>query len=440
METGTYIIAIELGTSKIVAIAGCKQEDGTTSIVAVEHERSADCIKRGCIQNVDEAASRVKKAITKLSNRIPDKTIEKVYVGIAGQSLHSISHSVCSTLPIESAITHDIIKNLLQEGYKYPSKELKILHVIPNEYFVDKCQEANPVGVIGSEVEARIKLITARPSLKKKIEICFSEKVKMPIAGYITTPLATAAALLTEEDKKLGCALVDFGAGTTTLSVYKDNMLRYLVTIPFGGKNITNDICSLNLLENDAEILKKRFSNQSISYTPEQLQATIEGLGSTKLKYQTLFQVMEARSEEIVANVNAQLVESRYAQLLPAGIVITGGASNLQGIEELLAQKTGLAVRQGTIVKNITFATDSDLYTPDITAAIGLVLMGTDSCTRKKEAIPPPPPVIQPEVTKKGDTKKEKKAKKEEDNSGGIFGSVFGEMGKKLDNFLTKDE
>lgn len=442
MERDIHIVAVEIGTHKIIAIAGCKHTDGSISITAVEHEKSNNSIKRGCLQNIEEAASHINKVIAKLANRIPDMVIERVYVGIAGQSLHTTPHSVLRQLAIESPITEDIIKNLLLEGAKYSTEETEVLNIIPTKYLIDKCQEKNPIGVIGKEIEAKLQLVTARTLLKNRLKFCFDQKVKRPIAGFITTPLATAAALLTEEEKMLGCALVDFGASTTTLSVYKDGMLCYLVTIPLGGKNITNDLCSLNLLEETAEALKKRFGIACSEYTQEQFDTPVEGIESTVIKHQTLFQVIGARLEEIVANVVAQLAESKYAQLLPKGMVITGGASNILGLEELLAEKTGMSVRQGVVVKDITFDTESDLYTNNITAAIGLVLIGTENCLREKEAIAPE---SEEELPPPNNNKKPKKEPRQ--SSGGGFGSLFtameeklGGLGKKVGDYFDENE
>ena len=135
------------------------------------------------------------------------------------------------------------------------------MDVVPNEYLIDNHLETNPVGTFCSDIEANLKLIIGRPSIKKNIERCLFERSKMQIAGYIISAQATAAALLTSNEKSLGCALIDFGAGTTTLSIYKDDLLRYMITIPFGGKNITKDIGTLNVLDTDAEKLKIAFGS-----------------------------------------------------------------------------------------------------------------------------------------------------------------------------------
>ncbi len=425
-EEDKYIVALELGTSKMIGIVARKSQDEPVTIIAIEKEKSDNCIKRGCIQNIDEAAARVKKLITKLSNRIPELKIERVYVSIAGQSIHSISHEVRKKLPHETEISQSLISELLSEAYNYPLPQAEILNIIPNEYLIDQQQENNPVGVLGSSIEIKLKLITARQSLKRKLMLCVAEKAQIPIAGFITAPLATAEALLTDEEKRLGCALIDFGAGTTTLSVYKDNMLRHLVTIPFGGRNITNDICTLNLLEESAEKIKRTFGKaiDMEEYTPSK--SAIDELEIHRIKYETLCHVVEARIEEIVSNIVAQLQESGYKQQLPAGLIITGGASQLKGLETLLEQKTGLSTRHGNIVKNITLGNKSDVIIPEYTQAIGLALLGKEACAIKPEPVVVPPKFDPEEIPVKVPASR-----------GGLFDQLLA-AGKKLANKTEK--
>lgn len=396
MET-KYIAAIDLGTSKIVGIAGSKNEKGHLTVHAIEKENSGGCIKRGGILNVEEAASRIKKIISKLENRISEK-IEKIYVGVGGQSLHTINHSVSRQLREDTQVTDELIASILGESQQFPVFNAEIIETVPTEYLVDNRLETQPKGVFCSDISANLKLIVARPSLKKNLNRCLVERVKVPIAGYIVAPLATAVATLTENEKSLGCALVDFGAGTTTLSVYKDNFLRYIVTIPFGGRNITRDICSLNVLEPDAERLKIAYGYAVNAPDQEKntQQVNIEGIDASRIKFQSLSRAVEARIEEIVENVIAQIEESGYAKQLSAGIIITGGGSQLKALSELIRQKTGMEVRKGSIPKNVTFSNREEaVFNPAYTEAIGLLLLGTESCVKEHTVeVKPETPVV----------------------------------------------
>lgn len=412
MEINQYIAAIDLGTSKIVGIAGSKDKAGRLTVRAIEKEDSGGCIKRGGIQNVEEAASRIKKIISKLENRISEK-IEKIYVGIGGQSLHTVNHSVSKQLREDTQVTDELINSILSESQHFPVFNAEIVQTVPTEYLVDNRLETQPKGVFCSDISANLKLIVARPSLKKNLNRCLVERVKIPVAGYIVAPLATAAATLTENEKSLGCALLDFGAGTTTLSVYKDNFLRYIVTIPLGGRNITRDICTLNVLEPDAERLKTAYG-YAVN-TPEQdkntQQINIEGIDASKIKYQSLSRVIEARIEEIIENVISQIEESGYAKQLSAGIIITGGGSQLKALPELIRQKTGMDVRRGSVPKEVSFSNKEEaVFDPGYTEAIGLLLLGSENCVKEHAAEPkievqpvnPVKPAKQPKSQKSG--------------------------------------
>ncbi|MEG1585965.1 MAG: cell division protein FtsA, partial [Bacteroidales bacterium] len=258
MELTEFIAAVDLGTSKIVGIVGSKNTDGSLFIHAIEKEDSDACIKRGCIQNVDETASKVKRLITKLENRARCK-IGKIYVGLGGQSLQSIDHKVTRQLNEETPITDQIIASLKEVSMQMPVGNKEILEIVPSEYLVDGKRVGQPVGVYGSEIEATHKIIIGRPVLRKNLNRML-EKIHLPLAGYILSPLA-GASVLSEPEKSLGCVLVDFGAATTTVSIYKDGLLRHLAVIPLGGNTITKDIASLQLLENEAEKVKTYFGN-----------------------------------------------------------------------------------------------------------------------------------------------------------------------------------
>lgn len=388
METNKYIAAIDLGTSKIVGVVGTKNESGHLVVLAIEKEDTTGCIKRGMIQNVEEAASRVKRIITKLENRIPEK-LAKVYVGIGGHSLRTVNHRIVRQLNEDTQVTEDLIQSIIAEGRNFPVYNAEILDVVPTDYLLDNRVESQPQGVFCSDIEARLSLIVGRVTLKKNIFRCLVERVKIPIAGYIPAPLAVAAATLLENEKELGCALIDFGGGTTTLSIYKEGSLRYIVTIPFGGRNITRDICTLNVLDQEAEHLKVNYGS-AISPVADgkHHSVKIEGVDSTKIKYPILCRVVEARIEEIVENIIAQLDASGYSRELAAGIIITGGGSQLKELPTLLKQKMGMEVRKGVFPRNVAFANKQEsVFNPAYVQAVGLLLLGTESCVKEREVV-----------------------------------------------------
>lgn len=435
MEMYRYIAAIDLGTSKIVGVIGKKSAEGKLTVEAIEKEDSGTCIKRGCILNVEDAASRIKKIITKLENRIPEK-IAKIYVGIGGQSVHTLDYSINRQLNEDTQVTEDLIASMLAESKNFPVYNSEIIGIVPTEFLVDNRMEAHPKGIFCSDIQANLKLIIGRPSLKKNIFRCLTEKIKMPVAGYIPSALATAAVALSDNEKSLGCALIDFGGGTTTVSVYKDDFLRYIATVPFGGRNLTRDICSLNVLEPEAEKLKVAYGTAVMPSAKDMKGApnlNIEGVDANKIKYQTLCRVTEARIEEIVQNVIAQIEESGYAKQLSAGIVITGGASQLRQLPELLKQKTGMEVRKAALPKEIEFANRTEsLFNPAYMQAIGLLSLAEEHCLKEPEK-----PVEESEPEKKQQVHQPKEPKQPRK---GLFGDIFGSFSEKVGKILEEDD
>ncbi|MDL2241859.1 cell division protein FtsA, partial [Bacteroidales bacterium OttesenSCG-928-L03] len=254
MEQTKYIAAIDPGTSTIRAMVAHKNEGSVLSILAAEEVDSGNCIRRGYVYNINETSTKIASLITRLNRKLTDP-VAKVYLGIGGQSVHSMPYSVKENISGES-VTQDILDYLMLECQSYQPENLEVLDIVSPEYLIDGRLEPKPLGVIGHTIEARFQLILGRPSLKSNLEKCIPEGGKYSVAGYFITPLATAEAVLTDEEKLLGCALVEFGAGVTYVSVYKNGSLQLLSTIPLGGDVITKDIQTMNLLEADAERLK----------------------------------------------------------------------------------------------------------------------------------------------------------------------------------------
>ncbi|MEG0950180.1 MAG: cell division protein FtsA [Bacteroidales bacterium] len=397
MELTEFIAAVDLGTSKIVGIVGSKNPDGSLLVHAIEKEESDSCIKRGCIQNVDETASKVKRLVTKLENRARCK-IGKLYVGLGGQSLQSIDHKVTRQLNEETPITDQIIASLKEVSMQMPVGNKEILEIVPSEYLVDGKRVGQPVGVYGSEIEATHKIIIGRPVLRKNLNRML-EKIHLPLAGYILSPLA-AASVLSEPEKSLGCVLVDFGAATTTVSIYKDGLLRHLAVIPLGGNTITKDIASLQLLENEAEKVKTYFGNATPEIDESENKiikhAANVSIDSPEIQMRTLHQVVLCRSEEIIENISNQLKVAGYdSKQLSVGFVLTGGASNMKGLTSLLRKKTDMEVKFGAFQKPLASSQFAEIG-KDVSYSVllGLLQRGDANCCKQEE---PAPVVIEPE-------------------------------------------
>ena len=263
MAVKDFIVAIELGSSKITGIAGRKDTDGSLQVLAIVQEPSSGFIKKGVIYNIEKTAACLTSIVNKLQNILQAK-IGKVYVGISGQSVHSVLNVVNRNLDTETIVDEEIIDSIKEENILTPYSDMEIIDIIPQEYRVGNDRQVDPIGILTNVVEGNFLNILARTSVRSKIKQCF-QKANIEIAEVVVSPIALADAVLTDQEKRSGCALVDFGADTTTVAVYNGNILRHLVVIPIGGHNVTKDICSLQIEESEAEQLKKKYGS---AFTP----------------------------------------------------------------------------------------------------------------------------------------------------------------------------
>ena len=339
MAATDFIVAIELGSSKITGIAGKKHADGSIQVLALASENSSDFIRKGVIYNLDKTAQSLTSIIKKLESTLK-ASIGKVYVGIGGQSLRTIRNTEVRHLEEETKISQELIDSIMDSNREVPIIDQEILEVAPQEYKVGINLLADPVGVPSDHIEGRFLNIIARSSVKQNIDKCFKQ-AGIEIADYIISPLALANAVLTNSEKRSGCMFIDFGADTTTVSVYKNNILRHLAVIPLGGSNITKDICSQQIEEEDAEELKKKYGNAYADKSEDGDDNPTYSLdGKCSIESHLLEDIVEARIDEILANVWNQIVLSGYEDKLLAGAIITGGAANLKNMEEAFSNRT----------------------------------------------------------------------------------------------------
>ena len=398
MAATDFIVAIELGSSKITGIAGRKNDDGSIHVLACAKENSSSFIRKGVIYNVDKTAQSLVSIKKKLENALKS-SIAKVYVGISGQSLRTVKNTVVRHLDEETIIAQELVDAINDENVQAPLIDLDILDVAPQEYKIGINLQVDPVGVLSNHIEGRFLNIIARNSVKKNIQKCFAQ-AEIEVADYFISPLALADAVLTDNEKRSGCALVDFGADTTTVSVYKNNLLRHLAVIPLGGNNITRDICSLKLEEEDAETLKVKHGDAM--YQQQEEEDKLYSLDDKRaIDAKSLNDIIEARTDEIIANVWNQIQLSGYEGELLAGIVITGGGSNLQNLEESIQKKTKIEkVKTAKFIRQGVKTTDPTLISKDGTqnTILGLLYAGKENCCMIVE--------IKPEEEKLATTRK----------------------------------
>lgn len=346
MPAKDFYVAIELGSSKITGIAGQKKMDGSITVLAVATEEAATCIRKGYVYNIDKTNSCIRNIIQKLQNALQQE-ITLVHVGIGGQGIRSVINTIANDLNEATVINHSIIDTMNDNNRntRYPNQT--ILDVAPQEYKVDSQYQLDPVGIECSTLEGRFLNIVWREAFCRNLYKCF-EQAGMPEPRYYLAPMALADGILTDSERRTGCALVDLGAGTTTVSVYYKNTLRHMVTIPMGGSNITKDIASFHIDEIEAEKMKIKYASaytNSSEVDPE-MKLSIDPQRS--IPQRDFITVVEARTEEIIKNALAQ-IPSEYADKLVGGIILTGGGSNLKNME--------LAFRKYSNIDKVRIAT-----------------------------------------------------------------------------------
>lgn len=381
MATTDFIAAIELSSSKISGIAGKKNSDGSIQVLAFAREDAASFIHKGAIYNIDKTAQALTSIINKLEGQL-NNSIAKIYVGIGGQSVRTVRNAVSRTLDEEGIISQELVDSICDENLEVPLADMSVLDVAPQEYKIDNNLHADPVGVAGRHITGQFLNIVARASLKKNLEHSF-ESAKVEIADLLIAPIALANVVLTENEMRAGCALVDFGADTTTISVYKNNMLRYLSVLPLGGNNITRDITSLQMEEEDAEKLKLKYADALYEEDEEAETPAVCTLEDGRtIELASLNNIVEARVEEILANVWNQLQLSGYEDKLFSGVIFTGGAANLRNIEEAFRKLSKIdKVKTMKFVHN-TIHGFSDVLRKDgmQNTLLGLLSMGNENC------------------------------------------------------------
>ena len=393
------VAALDLGTSKSIAFVARKDYLDKLSVLRTESLPSKNAIRRGRVYNSDETSEIISKLIGKL-NSSPDLQVEKIYVGIGGQSLHTRLFNPKKVIE-NGIVSPELLDSFKKEALHYKPELDENFGVVSCEYYADGQLVLKPKGTVASVIEARFLLMVGNPCLKRNLEKLFKEK-GISVAGYFISPLATAEAALTPKEKELGCALVEFGEGVTYVSVYKNDALKHLVTLPLGGLAITKDIRSLNVLEDEAEALKIKYGKAVLDPNDKgAVSVNEEQTSSRRIELNELNGIIEARVDEIVKNVWNQIQMSGYSQALDAGIVITGGGALLRDLPQFIRNQTGKEVRLAS-AKVWDNQVETQL-SPAHSCVVGLAILGKDNCGKEevkevkdKTKIPPSKPGKQP--------------------------------------------
>ena len=375
-----FIVAIELGSSKMTGIAGKKNLDGSIQVLAYVKEDSSTFIRKGVVYNIDKTAQCLTNIINKLEGLLKT-TITQVYVGVGGQSIRSIRNVTTKELLSETPITQDMVIELMDanRNMKYPDQQ--IIDAAVQEYKVDSQLQLDPVGIPCTRIEGNFLNILQRKTFYKNLNSCF-EAANINVAEMYLAPLALADSVLTEVERRSGCLLVDLGADTTTVSVYTKNILRHLAVIPLGGNNITKDIASLQMEESDAEQMKLRYATAYTDNNDIDNNQKYDIDQDRKVEARKFIEIVEGRLEEIIANVWCQVPEE-YCDKLLGGIILTGGGANMKDIEKAFQNYTHIdKIRIAKFVTQTITSSISDINARDgkLNTVLGLLAKGDINC------------------------------------------------------------
>jgi len=375
-----FIVAIELGSSKMTGIAGQKNLDGSINVLAVVKESSSSFIKKGVVYNIDKTAQCLTSIIKKLENQLKTE-ITQVYVGVGGQSIRGVRNIIAKDLPSETIVTQDMVIELMDANRNMTYQDQEILDAAVQEYKVGSQLQLDPVGIQATRLEGNFLNILERKAFYKNLNKCF-ETAGIRVAEMYLAPLALADSVLTEAEKRSGCVLVDLGADTTTVSVYSKNILRHLAVIPLGGNNITKDIATLQMEESDAERMKLKYASAFTDNNDidNDLKYSIDT--ERQIESRKFIEIVEGRLEEIVENVWFQVPSEFYDKLL-GGIILTGGGSNMKNIERAFANHTHVEkIRVAKFVTQTILSGNEDIKSHNgmMNTVLGLLAKGDINC------------------------------------------------------------
>ena len=415
METQNIAVGLDIGTTKIVAMIGQRNQYGKLETIGVGKSKSLG-VHRGVVNNITQTIQSIQQAVS-MAEASSEIKIGGVTVGIAGQHIRSLQHSDYITRDdAEQVINEEDIDRLISQVHKLvmlPGEE--IIHVLPQDFKVDgQAEIKEPIGMYGERLEANFHVVVGQVSSIRNIGRCI-QTAGLGLEGITLEPLASAKAVLSHEEKEAGVALIDIGGGTTDLAVFKDGIIRHTAVIPFGGNVITDDIkegCSI--IEKQAELLKIKFGSAWPGENKDNEIVSIPGLRGRdpkEITLKNLSKIIHARVVEIIEQVYVEIKNYGHEEpkkKLIAGIVLTGGGSQLNHLKQLVEYITGMDTRVGYPNEHLAGDSDSDITSPLYATAVGLVLDGlerqnkqpyADPPTEGEESEPPPPP---PPVRPKG--------------------------------------
>ena len=380
MDAPEIVVGLDIGTTKIACLVGRKTDHGKIEILGIGKAPSLG-VSRGIVSNIEKTVQSIRAAVEEAEAKSGIE-INVVNVGIAGQHIKSLQHRGMITRDsIEEEISQKDVDELIDDMYKLvmmPGEE--IIHVLPQEYIVDRQPGIkDPIGMSGVQLEANFHIITGQMAAARNIFKCV-HKAGLEVSELILEPLASSSAVISEEEKEAGVALVDIGGGTTDIAIFHDGIIRHTSVIPFGGNVITEDIKEgCTIMQRQAELLKTKFGSAVTQTTQENEVVCIPGLRGRdpkEISVMNLANIINARMSEILEHIYFEIKNSGYEKKLIGGIVVTGGGSQLKHMNQLIEFTTGMDSRVGYPNEHLSSSTNISVTSPLFATGVGLVAKG----------------------------------------------------------------
>ena len=380
MDAPEIIVGLDIGTTKIACLVGRKTDHGKIEILGIGKAPSLG-VTRGVVSNIEKTVQSIRSAVDEAESKSGIE-IKVVNVGIAGQHIKSLQHRGMITRDsIEEEISQKDVDELIEDMYKLvmmPGEE--IIHVLPQEYIVDRQPGIkDPIGMSGVQLEANFHIITGQMAAAKNIFKCVS-KAGLEVAELVLEPLASSSAVISNEEKEAGVALVDIGGGTTDIAIFHDGIIRHTAVIPFGGNVITEDIKEgCTIMHRQAELLKTKFGAAVTQTNQDNEVVCIPGLRGRdpkEISVMNLANIINARMSEILEHIYYEIKNSGFEKKLIGGIVVTGGGSQLKHMNQLIEFTTGMDSRVGYPNEHLSSNTNINVTSPLFATGVGLVAKG----------------------------------------------------------------
>ncbi len=388
-QKSNYVAAVDIGTTKIVSLVGRMNENNKLEVIGMSKTVSKG-IKRGVVLNIEETVGAIRQTVEETEKQSGIQFTD-VFVGIAGQHIKSIKNRGYINLGADrDEIVQKDIDALITDMYNIPiDLGEEIIHVLPQNFIVDsETGVKNPVGMSGRRLEANFHIVIGQIASAKNIEKCI-KRVGLRVDQLILEPLASSAAVLTDDEKEAGVALIDIGGGTTDVAVFYDDSIRHTAVIPFGGNVITKDIKEgCKILHRQAEALKTQFGSALGDLAPEDKVVTIPGINGREPKeisFKNLAYIIQMRMEEIIDAVLFEIENSGCMDKLSAGVVLTGGGALLKHLAQLVRFHTGMDVRIGYPIEYLAGNATDEINNPQYATSVGLLLKGWEIMNKEND-------------------------------------------------------